>query len=162
MRRLAALALFCAALPHAAAAREGDNAEASAADPGPPAPASVEAYFDRLQDVFRADSDAADVDRLLALFTGDGRYVHLKYAADFDLAAWRAAFLRNIDRGAFTASADACIAITNHIPGDGVAAIEYAYGTRSGGGDCRPANDERLLVMFQLEGERIARVEELW
>ena len=152
MRRFAALALLCAAIPQAA----------SAATPGPPPPASVTAYFDRLQDVFRADSDAADVDRLRALFTEDGRYVHLKYEADFDLAAWRAAFLRNLERGAFTAAAEACIAITNHIPGDGVAAIEYAYGTRGPGGGCEPGEGERLLALFHLEGGKIGKVEELW
>lgn len=135
---------------------------ATAPHSGPSAPASVAAYFERLQAVFRDSSDAADIDRLLALFTEDGRYVHLKYEADFDLAAWRAAFLRNLERGAFTASVDACIAITNHIPGDGVAAIEYAYGTRGHGGDCRPEGDERLLALFHLEGERIGKVEELW
>ena len=128
----------------------------------PAPPASVQAYFERLEAVFRADSDAADVDRLLALFTPEGRYVHLKYEADFDLAAWRAAFLGNIARGAFTAAADACIAITNHIPGDGVAAIEYAYGTRGPGGGCEPGEDERLLALFRLEGGRIGKVEELW
>jgi hypothetical protein len=128
----------------------------------PAPPASVQAYFERLEAVFRADSDAADVDRLLALFTPEGRYVHLKYEADSDLAAWRAAFLRNIERGAFTAAAEACIAITNHIPGDGVAAIEYAYGTRGPGGGCEPGEDERLLALFRLEGGRIGRVEELW
>ena len=77
---------------------------ATAPHSGPSAPASVAAYFERLQAVFRDSSDAADIDRLLALFTEDGRYVHLKYEADFDLAAWRAAFLRNLERGAFTAS----------------------------------------------------------
>src|SRR5690606_12040385 len=112
--------------------------------------------------VLPADSDAADVDRLLVLFTPEGRYVHLRYEADFDLAAWRAAFLGNIARGAFTAAADACIAITNHIPGDGVAAVEYAYGTRGPGGGCEPAEDGRLLALFHLEGGRIGRVEELW
>ena len=143
----------------ALAAAPGATAQAATA---PPAPAAVAAYFERLQDVFREGSAAADVDRLLALFTQSGRYVHLKYDADFDLAAWRAAFVRNIERGAFTASAEDCIAITNHIPGDGVAAIEYAYGTRTGPGDCRPDTEERLLALFHLEGERIARVEELW
>lgn len=128
----------------------------------PAPPASVQAYFERLEAVFRADSDAADVDRLLALFTPEGRYVHLRYEADFDLAAWRAAFLRNIERGAFTAAADACIAITNHIPGDGVAAIEYAYGTRGPGGGCEPGEGERLLALFHLEGGKIGKVEELW
>jgi hypothetical protein len=162
MRRLAALALLSAALPYVASAHEVDVVEASAAHPGPPVPASVAAYFERLEDVFRAGSDAADVDRLLALFSEDGRYVHLKYEADFDLAAWRAAFLSNIERGAFTASADDCIAVTNHIPGDGVAAIEYAYGTRGRAGDCQPGGDERLLALFHLEGGRIGKVEELW
>ena len=38
----------------------------------PAPPASVQAYFERLEAVFRADSDAADVDRLLALFHLEG------------------------------------------------------------------------------------------
>ena len=147
----------------AAALALASSPAGAAPDSRPAPPASVQAYFERLEAVFRADSDAADVDRLLALFTPEGRYVHLKYEADFDLAAWRAAFLGNIERGAFTASADDCIVITGHIPGDGVAAVEYAYGTRGPGGDgCRPDSDERLLALFHLEGERIGKVEELW
>lgn len=124
-------------------------------------PLSIERYFEGLERVSRAGSNEDDIERILELFTVDGRYVHVDYEADFDIESWRAAFLRNLNRGAYANGPDDCIVITNHIPGNETSAIEYTHGTNVDGA-CAPKDDERLLAVFYMKGDKIRRVEELW
>ena len=63
--------------------------------------AQVRAYFAQLDAVMRKGSSAADVDALFRLFDEDVKYQHIEYGADFDRAAWKEAFLRNLENGSY-------------------------------------------------------------
>ena len=119
-------------------------------------------YFTRLGQVFQANSTTQDVERLFELFHGDVKYEHLDYGADFALAEWKAAFLRNLEGGAYKAPAEASIQVQKMIHGKHHTAVEYAYGTLDEQGQWHPDNDERLLALFGFEGEKIVLVREYW
>lgn len=149
--------VFCISLAAGAAACQS----ASPALAAPEIPPVIAAYFDHLATVYRAGSTQDDVEDLLELMTDDVRYVHVAYGAEFDLESWRAAFLHQQQSGRYTDPEDACLAVTNTIPGNRHYAVEYVAGRHSGG-TCQPSDDPRQLVVFSVTNGKLARIEELW
>lgn len=119
-------------------------------------------YFARLGQVFQAGSAEQDVEHLFELFHPDVKYQHLDYEADFALDEWKAAFLRNLEGGAYKAPAKASIQVQKMIHGKHHTAVEYAYGTLDEQGQWHPDNDERLLALFGFEDGKIVLVREYW
>ena len=123
----------------------------------------VEAYFERLSVVYRSGSTTADIDRLFALFGPDVHYVHTRFEADFDRGAWKAAFVANVARGAYSADDDELIDVVRIIHGRGHAAVGYRYVRRAADGSLLPADDQGvLLALFAFDNGRIVRVDEYW
>lgn len=151
---LAALSLLIAA-PIASADVSAPSAETH------PVPEVVAKYFAALDAVYRAGSTTADIEKLFELVNDDVRYVHRAYDADFGRDEWFAAFERNRRNGLYAKSATACTTMTNAIPGNGYAAVEYALGDNADGA-CAPDNDERLLVVFKIDDGKLSLIEELW
>jgi hypothetical protein len=125
-----------------------------------PPPVAV-SYFERLDAIYRTGSTPDDIARLFELMTDDVRYVHRDYGADFDRAAWEAAFARLHGEGRYSAPAEFCTFITNSIAGKMHHAIEYIEGAIKDGA-CTPTQDPRKLVLFEIEDEQISRIDELW
>ena len=120
----------------------------------------VTVYFQALDKVFREGSTAADIDALLSHMHERVRYVHVEYGADFDRESWRAAFLRNVERGAFNNGPERKIGILKVIHGKNHAAVEYAHGAVLPDGTWE--SGEPLLVLFEFTEGKISRIEELW
>ncbi len=119
-------------------------------------------YFTRLGQVFQAGSSEQEVERLFELFHDNVKYEHLDYGANFALDEWQAAFLRNLEGGAYKASEEARIRVQKMIHGKHHTAVEYAYGTLDEQGQWHPDNDERLLALFGFEDGKIVLVREYW
>ncbi len=117
--------------------------------------AHIEAYFEALDTVYKEGSTVADIDALLALLHEDVRYVHVAYEADFDRATWRAAFMRNWERGAYANEAEQATHIVEVLHGKNHAAVAYDPGSAS-------LAEEALLVVFRFTDGKISRIEELW
>jgi len=128
---------------------------------GKTVPPVIERYYEALDTVYTSGSTRQDIDRLFTLFTDDVRYIHRNYGADFGREEWIAAFERNRRNGAYTNEPNVCMTITNVIPGNGYAAIEYAEGDAASG-ECVPDGPERLLAVFKVEDGKISMIEELW
>ncbi|GAB4517910.1 MAG: hypothetical protein Kow00133_02570 [Amphiplicatus sp.] len=126
-----------------------------------PIPNVIRQYFAALDAVYREGSTTADIERLFDLVNDDVRYVHRAYDADFGRDDWFAAFERNRRNGLYAKSATECTTITNAIPGNGYAAVEYALGDNASG-ECVPADNERLLVVFKIDDGKLSLIEELW
>jgi hypothetical protein len=120
----------------------------------------VEIYFHALDKVFQKESTVADIDTLLSNLHEHVKYIHVEYEADFDKDAWRAAFIRNLERGAFNGEPERKTGILNVIHGTNHAAVEYSRGDVIPDG---PWNKrESLLVLFTFRDGKIYRIEELW
>lgn len=150
------LAVAASAAP-AGAAPAGSGA--ACGDRGVPGP--ICSYFSAMESIFRRGSTADDVERLFELVTDDVRYVHETYDAAFEHGAWREAFLRNVESAAYGEPADFCFRITNYIPGNGFAAVEYEYGHEDAG-TCVSRQDGRKLVLFETREGKIRLIQELW
>lgn len=120
----------------------------------------VNAYFEALDKVYQEGSTVADVDHLLAQLHEDVRYVHVDYGADFERDAWRAAFIGNLERGAYANGPEQKMGILTVIHGKNHAAVEYAHGAVSPDGVWE--GEEPLLVLFAFTDGKISRIEELW
>ncbi|WP_306016190.1 hypothetical protein [Oceanicaulis sp. MMSF_3324] len=124
--------------------------------------ALIERYFDRLTTVYESGSDADDVDALLSLMHPEVRYLHSRYGADLTRQSWRAAFVRNMDRGAYDDAPGLCVEIAASIAGYEHTAISYRYGREDSHGICQPDNEPGMLAVFWVEGGLIRQIEELW
>ena len=124
-------------------------------------PAEICGYFSAIETIFKRGSTEEDVGRLFELVSEDVRYVHESYEAAFERGPWREAFLRNVRSGSYREPADFCIGITNFIPGNGFAAVEYEYG-RDEGGTCISREDGRKLALFETRDGKIRLIQELW
>lgn len=120
----------------------------------------VRAYFRALDKVFRKGSTVADVDDLFSALHGSVRYVHGNYEADFDRQAWRAAFIGNLERGAYRNGPERRIGIQKVIHGKNHIAVEYSHGEVLADGTWK--GSEPLLALFRFMDGRISLIEELW
>lgn len=123
---------------------------------------AIDEYFQRLDQVSRAGSSSADIDRLFELFSDDVKYEHIEYEADFDRTSWRRAFARNLERGAYDAPASRAIGVLQSIDGKQHMAVQYAHGTRDENGDWKQSDKPGVLILFGFSGERISLVREYW
>ena len=122
--------------------------------------AEVSHYFKALDQVSRAGSTAADIDRLLEQLAPDVQYIHSNYQAHFDKASWRSAFLRNLKRGACTNGPSQQQRVLRSIPGTNFMAVEYAHGVLKPDGSWQA--EQPLLVLFGFHQGKISLVQELW
>jgi hypothetical protein len=124
-------------------------------------PAEICDYFSAIEIIFRRGSTENDVERLFELVSEDVRYIHETYEAEFERGPWREAFLRNVRSASYTEPADFCIKVTNFIPGNGYAAVEYEYG-RTDSNLCVARGDGRKLALFATRDGKIRLIRELW
>lgn len=125
--------------------------------------AQINAYFDRLSEVYREGSARADIDRFFELFAPNVRYAHMEYDANFERAEWKGAFIGNLERGAYKKDDNELIEVTEIIHGRSHSAVEYRYMRRTKDGEMEPADDQGgLLALFGFEGEQIVLIEEYW
>lgn len=120
----------------------------------------VEAYFGALDKVSLKNSNAGDIDALLALMHDDVKYIHVEYQANFNKAIWRKAFMRNLQRGAYNDSEAEEMRLVRYIPGKNHLAVEYSHGERKRDGRW-VAGDLNLAVFGFTEG-KISLIRELW
>ena len=120
----------------------------------------VRTYFHALDNVFRAGATVADIDHLFSALHENVRYVHVEYEADFDRESWRAAFLGNLERGAYNNGPERKIGITKVIHGKHHMAVEYSHGEVQPDGKWK--SGEPLLALFRFTDGKISRIEELW
>jgi hypothetical protein len=124
-------------------------------------PAEICDYFSAIEIIFRRGSTENDVERLFELVSEDVRYIHETYEAEFERDPWREAFLRNVRSSSYSEPADFCIRVTNFIPGNGYAAVEYEYG-RTDSNLCVARGDGRMLALFATRDGKIRLIRELW
>lgn len=122
--------------------------------------AQVRAYFRALDDVFREGSTVAEIDTLFSLLHDRVRYVHADYDADFQREAWRSAFIRNVERGAYRNGPERRIGIITVIHGKDAVAVAYSHGEVLPDGTWN--SGEPLLAMFRFTAGKISLIEELW
>ena len=120
----------------------------------------VGAYFRALDKVFQEGSTVADIDALFSILHDRVRYVHADYEADFQRDAWRAAFIGNLERGAYRNGPERQLGIMTAIHGKNAVAVQYSHGEVLPDGTRR--SDEPLLVLFRFTDGRISLIEELW
>lgn len=120
----------------------------------------IQAYFSGIDKISRKGSSAIDIETLLALTHDEVKYVHVAYDANFTKSAWRAAFLRNLERGAYRNTEKNEIRIMNKIFGQNYTAIEYSHGKIQLDGTWQPT--EPLLVLFGFTDGKISLIKELW
>lgn len=159
LRRSICLLGLALAAPAANAAT--GSADGSPARSASEVPVEIRNYFSAIEIIFRRGSDEEDVERLFELVSEDVRYVHESYEAEFERGPWREAFLRNVGSGSYREPADFCITLTNFIPGNGFAAVEYEYG-RTESDRCVSRQDGRKLALFATRDGKISLIQELW
>jgi hypothetical protein len=120
----------------------------------------ITSYFSALDKISRKGSSVADIDALLALTHDDVNYIHVAYEANFTKSAWRAAFIKNLNRHAYQNGMENKIKITKVIFGQNHAAIEYSHVVTQPNGQWEPT--EPLLVLFAFTDGKISLVKELW
>jgi hypothetical protein len=120
----------------------------------------ISSYFKALDKVSLKGSSIKDIDNFLSLMHAEVKYIHVEYAASFDKDAWRKAFIRNLDRGAYQNSIENEQRVLKTIPGKNYVAVEYAHGVIKKDGTWQPKKP--LLVLFGFTEGKISLVKELW
>ena len=137
---------------------------AEAREKDPPAPKLKEVatdYFARLDAIYRAGSSVAELDAFFSLMQEDVKYEHLRFGADFDLESWRAAFLRNYERGAYQHQPGSGTRILNVIGGLDAVVVEHEYhNVPEEGEEARVGGP--FVTLFEFKEGKIARVREYW
>ena len=120
----------------------------------------VNGYFEALVRISKAGTPE-EINALLALCHEDVKYEHLEYEADFDRAAWHAAFTRNSERGVNNEPSNLQVKVLNHIHGKNHLAVAYAYGKVVDG--VWHANENgSLMALFGFKDGKILLVREYW
>lgn len=119
-------------------------------------------YFKSLDKVFLAGSTEADINKLFELFHPEVKYQHFEYDANFNNAEWRAAFIGNLQRGAYKKQQNESIKVTTYIHGKSHSAVEYIYGRLEEGKGWIPNDEEKLLAIFGFKDDKIVLVREYW
>ncbi|MEW6983098.1 hypothetical protein AAD001_10665 [Colwelliaceae bacterium 6471] len=120
----------------------------------------IENYFELLNKVGKQGSDVNDIDNLLAVMHDDIKYIHVRFNADFNKNTWRSAFIRNLNRGFYTKSANEEIRILKSIAGHDHYAVEYSHGKKNEIGEW--VLDDGQLVVFGFTDGKISLIKELW
>lgn len=120
----------------------------------------INSYFKALDNVSRKGSSIKDIDSFLSLMHADVKYIHVEYEASFDKAAWRKAFVRNLERGAYQNSPDNEQRILKTIFGKNHIAVEYSHGLKQQDGTWQ--QKKPLLILFGFTDGKISLVKELW
>lgn len=120
----------------------------------------INLYFTALDKISRKNSTTNDIDELLALTHDDVKYIHVEYEANFAKDAWRKAFIRNLERGAYQNSDKNEMRVLKTIYGKNHVAVEYAHGVIQPNGTWQ--STEPLLVIFGFTNGKISLIKELW
>ena len=120
----------------------------------------VDAYFRALDKVFQEGATVAEIDALFSILHDRVRYVHADYEADFEREAWKAAFVGNLERGAYRNGPERQIGILKVIHGKDAVAVEYSHGELQPDGTW--SSGEPLLALFRFTDGQISLIEELW
>ena len=120
----------------------------------------INSYFKALDKISAKGSSIEDIDQFLSLLHADVKYIHVEYEANFDLASWRKAFVRNLERGAYQNGNENEQRVLNTIFGKNHVAVEYSHGVMQPDGAWQPK--QPLLVLFGFTEGKISLVKELW
>lgn len=120
----------------------------------------VEAYFDKIDKVSKKGSTEKDIDSFLAQVHDDVKYEHPEYEADFTKEKWRAAFVRQLNKGSYTDGPENEARILNVIYGKSHAAVEYSYGKV--GSDGIWQKGVPFFALFGFKEGKISLVREYW
>lgn len=120
----------------------------------------INAYFKALDQINVKGSNSKDIEHFLSLLHPDVKYIHVEYEARFDATAWRKAFVRNLERGAYQNGKESEQRILKTIFGKNHVAVEYSHGVIQQDGTWQ--QKKPLLVLFGFTEGKISLVKELW
>jgi hypothetical protein len=120
----------------------------------------IDSYFKALDKISAKGSSIKEIDHFLSILHPDVKYIHVEYAASFDRTAWRQAFIRNLERGAYQNSNQSEQRVLTSIAGKNHVAVEYAHGVRLQDGTWQ--QQQPLLILFGFNAGQISLVKELW